>query len=302
MGLERVRLIDVAEPLGLVDAHQFVVESLSSSGSVFVGRLGSTELRAVVRHELRSTRGLFRRLSASITDLRAPFFSRFENRKLSYDSGFYPLTASDVARFAEVMLWSMERVDLLASWVPGEAMFLEKLGHARIIELESLEPFWAHKPWTSALDGRRVLVIHPFADTIRAQFEGARNGLFPETGILPDFQLQTLRSVQSLGGPDSRFNTWFDALDWMTEECLKREFDVALIGAGAYGFPLAARLKAEGRKAIHLGGVLQVLFGIRGRRWDSIPKYRALYNSHWTSPFPHEVPNRAYRLGQGSYW
>ena len=45
---------------------------------------------------------------------------------------------------------------------------------------------------------------------------------------------------------------------------MKFDFDVALIGCGAYGFPLAAKLKTAGKQAIHLGGVLQALFGIKG--------------------------------------
>jgi hypothetical protein len=34
------------------------------------------------------------------------------------------------------------------------------------------------------------------------------------------------------------------------------------------GLPLAAAIKAMGRPALHLGGALQLLFGIRGRRWE----------------------------------
>lgn len=33
-----------------------------------------------------------------------------------------------------------------------------------------------------------------------------------------------------------------------------------------YGFPLAAHVKHKGKQAIHLGGTLQLLFGIKGNR------------------------------------
>ena len=47
-------------------------------------------------------------------------------------------------------------------------------------------------------------------------------------------------------------------------------FDVAIIGCGAYGMPLAAMLKQAGKQAIHLGGATQLLFGIKGKRWEEI--------------------------------
>ena len=32
---------------------------------------------------------------------------------------------------------------------------------------------------------------------------------------------------------------------------------------------VSARLKKAGKKTIHLGGSTQILFGIKGKRWDS---------------------------------
>lgn len=49
----------------------------------------------------------------------------------------------------------------------------------------------------------------------------------------------------------------------MKDEIDKRDYDIALIGCGAYGFPLAAHIKRSGKKAVHLGGALQLLFGIK---------------------------------------
>ncbi|MGG6498696.1 UNVERIFIED_CONTAM: hypothetical protein NY603_37795, partial [Bacteroidetes bacterium 56_B9] len=79
--------------------------------------------------------------------------------------------------------------------------------------------------------------------------------------ILPAFDLQTIKAVQTIGNYiDSRFNTWFDALEFMKNEIDKREYDICLLGCGAYGLPLAAHIKRTGKKAIHMGGSLQLLF------------------------------------------
>ena len=73
---------------------------------------------------------------------------------------------------------------------------------------------------------------------------------------------------------------------------------MALIACGAYGFPLAAHEKRTGRKAIHIGGSLQLLFGIKGKRWDD----KGFYNECWVSPSKEERPERFEKVEGGCYW
>ena len=76
----------------------------------------------------------------------------------------------------------------------------------------------------------------------------------------------------------------------------------AILGAGAYGFPLGARLKQQGKQAIHLGGSTQILFGIKGRRWDKRPNVAKHYNEHWVYPLEHEKPQNVEAAGVTAYW
>jgi hypothetical protein len=114
--------------------------------------------------------------------------------------------------------------------------------------------------------------------------------------------LTVLRAVQSIGGNEGGFTSWFDALDHMMSEINALEFDVAILGCGAYGFPLAAHIKRLGKKAVHLGGATQVLFGIRGRRWDNHERIAAMYNNHWVRPLASETPARHRNVEDGCYW
>jgi len=89
----------------------------------------------------------------------------------------------------------------------------------------------------------------------------------------------------------------------MCNEIDKISFDIALIGAGAYGMSIAAHIKRSGRKAVHMGGITQLLFGIKGGRWDSIPKYRdGLYNDSWIRPLSEDRPKNFETVENGSYW
>ena len=89
----------------------------------------------------------------------------------------------------------------------------------------------------------------------------------------------------------------------MCGECEKFDFDIALLGCGAYGYPLAAHIKKMGKQAIHLGGCLQILFGLKGRRWDEEePDIVAMYNDYWHYPMASEVPKGSGDVEGGTYW
>ncbi|MCD7883766.1 MAG: hypothetical protein LUI87_08725 [Lachnospiraceae bacterium] len=80
------------------------------------------------------------------------------------------------------------------------------------------------------------------------------------------------------------------------------DFDVAIIGAGAYGLPLAAYCKERGAQAIQMSGATQILFGIKGKRWDDHPFISSLYNEYWVRPNESETPPLKQKVEGGSYW
>ena len=143
----------------------------------------------------------------------------------------------------------------------------------------------------------------------------ARVNIFKNANILPDFhEIILIKSIQSSGNGDSnKFKNWFEALEYMKAEIDKVDYDICLIGAGAYGFPLAAHVKRTGKKAVHLGGALQLLFGIKGKRWEDpnygvkawgIAKgsYTNLMNEHWVRPDNNERPKNPEIVEGACYW
>lgn len=172
--------------------------------------------------------------------------------------------------------------------------------------LHYIDPFRCPEhPWTEALEGKRVLVIHPQAELIRSQYE-KRERLFPGTKILPEFTLIVQKAVQTNAGEvDERYANWFEALEDMYEKAMQEEFDLAILGCGAYGFPLAAKIKAAGRQAVHLGGITQILFGIHGKRWDEDKNHQFLkqYDSEaWVRISDKDKPKDADSVEGGCYW
>lgn len=226
--------------------------------------------------------------------------------QLHTNAGFFPQDSSYLPRFNEVMKEACREVDILGAWQnPCEDYYIKRYcsNLKAISKLGSIEPWFNDFPWSSALEGKKVLVIHPFEDSILRQYENY-DKLFENPAILPKFELKTLKAVQTAGTQtDARFKDWFEALDWMCRECEKIDFDIALLGCGAYGFPLAAHIRRMGKQAIHLGGCLQILFGLKGRRWDeSEPQIVAMYNEYWHYPLSSEMPEGSEGVEGGTYW
>jgi ketopantoate reductase len=86
----------------------------------------------------------------------------------------------------------------------------------------------------------------------------------------------------------------------MENEISKIDFDIAIIGCGAYGLPLAAHVKRMGKKVVHMGGATQLLFGIKGKRWeDSNFKF---INKYWVRPLEEEKPKDHKKVEDSCYW
>lgn len=227
----------------------------------------------------------------------------------SKNAGFFPSDDHNALRqFYELMVDCMPDVDVLQSWCYNERFFADELKNAIKVDREISTPLLTKKPWTLALKGKKVLVVHPFAETIKSQYARI-DKVFPNDVILPEFDLKVLKAVQTAGGNKTKFKTWFDALQYMEDEIDKIDYDICLLGCGAYGFPLASHIKRKGKQAIHLGGGLQLLFGIKGRRWETVSEYldqfpyaKTYYNEYWVRPSADETPINAEGVEGSCYW
>ena len=225
-------------------------------------------------------------------------------QKIRMNAGVFPYGEETAMRFAEISREAAKQVDILGEWKTSMQSYLINCicpDTTMLTKLGCLEPYTSPTPWSAALRGKKVLVIHPFKETIEKQYK-KRELLFENPDVLPEFELFVLKAVQTIAGEeDARFQDWFEALDYMYEEAMKIDFDVAIIGCGAYGMPLGAMLKQRGKTVIHLGGVTQLLFGIKGARWDNQSLAR-FYNEHWVRPSESETPAGAHKIEGACYW
>lgn len=290
------------------DISREITDLVDSSEPCMIARFGSTELDAISNYLGVSGRSPVKQNLYNFITCKCPewWWSDFRLNNMKNLSGFFPSTPETIKVFSEMMLSDCKEVDLLGCWRKRESWLSDYLPTSIIrVDRERINPFFAKKPWTLALKGKKVLVIHPFAKSIISQYN--RKDLVFPNGMLPDFKLKVIPAVQSLGGSNS-FESWFDALDSMKQEMDKCDYDIVLLGCGAYGFPLAAHAKRMGKKAIHIGGALQLYFGIIGKRWESEgykggpSDYSILFNEYWVRPSDDETPTSANGVESGCYW
>lgn len=154
--------------------------------------------------------------------------------------------------------------------------------------------------WIEALAGKKVLVISPFSETIKMQYE-KRELLFHGNQILPEFKLIPFQMISTQWGNKCGFLNFFEAYDTILAKISDIDFDIALIGAGAYGFLLASDIKNMGKQSLELCSYLMPLFGVKIKRHLTEPNISQFYNSNWS--FPVEEPVANYRLIEnGCYW
>jgi len=265
-GKKRLRLLNG------IDADKNIVEKIKSGKPFMMGRFGSSEIRGIFKDEF---------------DI------------LCYFAGFFPRDPKLLGKFKKVYLDAAKSLDILAIW-NYKNHFVNKVKLMRALpNLENIIPLSVaggfNENWLEELEGKKVLVVNSFKKTIESQYKKRA-----ELGILPKLRsLEVIKSVQTLGdNEDGRFETWFDALNYMKKEIDKKDFDVALIACGAYGLPLAAHVKSLGKQALLVGGGLQLLFGIKGKRWNDA----GIYNENWVSMMKEDCLEDSGKLEGGCYW
>ena len=276
-------------------SQALIKAALIKDSPCMIARFGYSELSAVSDY----LHGEFNQTAYNYVTAKT---SNLETTLLDVQSGFFPCDNKSVEKFCKLILEDIKELDILVSWLQWEYFVRDNLKDAIFIHLQDIEPYYfPENPWSECLKGKRVLVIHPFEDSIKRQYE-KREYLFKNNRILPEFDLITLKAVQSLGGTSDRFNTWFEALEYMKERINKVDFDIAIIGCGAYGFPLAAHVKRIGKKAVHMGGATQLLFGIKGKKWAKSETVSKLFNDYWIYPAENERPLNYKQVEDGCYW
>lgn len=267
------------------EGNEIITKSLKNNDLFFAGRVGISEIEA-----------------CSLYDSGNPIPLVLRN-KLCDMAGVY---GNCIDEFCTEYIKSIQSCDIQIYWnldsiiTHQNKIFKKYCSHSTFVENRSIEPFYFKIPWSLDLKNKKVLIISPFSESIKEQYKNKDDIWFNK--ILPDFDLITYKSIQSIGDKGPHQN-WVQSLNFMKEEISNLDFDIALLGCGAYGMPLASYIKNNLKKSsIYIGGSIQILFGIKGKRWDNNSEIVSMYNEYWKRPKKEETPDNFAVVEGGTYW
>lgn len=155
--------------------------------------------------------------------------------------------------------------------------------------------------WIQSLRDKSVCIISPFTDTIKEQYK-KRNILFKNKQLLPEMNLSFIKVPLTLAG-NKQGKNWLGVYKELCNKIDKQCFDVALLSCGGYGHPLCYYIyNNKKRTCIYVGGILQLYFGILGKRWEQSEFTKKYKTDHWVYPSKDETPNNRHNVEKGCYW
>lgn len=228
---------------------------------------------------------------------------------LSINCGIYANDKKGWQRWHDQYIDAVRDLDYVVEWGPlinsgHDTFVLDQVwkGKERWYSFLDIEPFLhGIDGWHYALHDKSVLVVSPFKKTIEHQAHHF-GSIWPGASIGNLTLIQTPYPSHLTGEKPIAFD---QIVNRLIDEINQSSFDVAILGCGGIGLLLCQHIKRLGKPAIYLGGSTQLLFGIRGGRWDSeFDSYKKWYCKHgqWIYPLDEECPPRRNLVEGGCYW
>jgi len=267
----------------LIDGNNFISHHLKNQIPTAVGKIGITELNLI---QCCMQRHYPKNIIDDATNI----------------AGIYPQEIFD--QFVQSYTKDLMSLNAMAIWnkvLPNLELKICQKIQAHPIQLTDIEPYFHELPWSKYLENKKVLVISPFVESIIKQYQ-IKDKLWNRP-ILPNFELITIKYPHAkTTDPNSRYQSTFEAIAATKNKMDTVDYDVALIGTGGSSIPLTIYAKQKNKIGIHMGGPLQILFGIRGARWDAIQSFQKFFNEYWIRPSMDEIPPKKELVEGGCYW
>jgi len=293
--------------LNLRESNKYIINLINKNEPFFISRLGCEIINShnyVVEKKL------------------------FYSPSLNINAGIYHKTVLDIKKYyqlyySSVMISNAISVFITLDHIKKYEEYFIKNIEKPSLTYQVLEPFYIilenEKPWTHYLLGKKVLVVSPFVNSFQKQisnnfkmFKNKDNKNNNENEndnendiFLPNQEFVFYKSFNTLAG-NHVHNNWIETFNIMCQDIEKLEFDIALVSCGGYGLPLCNFIKTNMKKStIYVGGGLQLLFGVIGKRWLSNQTILKIINENQTKfirPSDDEIVKNKNLVEGGSYW
>lgn len=275
---------------GAIVIQECIQNALDKDEGALIGRNGTIELSFMIQPDIN-------------------LFSTLER-----NAGIFPRTKESFLKWQKESIEASQSADVLASgWyaplrIAEKEAFIHWNISAKEIPLRSLEPYYVSSElqWTNLLKGQTVAVVSSFTESAKKQVPYLSE-IWHNTCKIPEVDWRWVQTghppsvAQGINEWDNA-QTWEEAVQRTVAEVIQQDARFAIIGCGGLGMLIAKKLKDRGVIAIVLGGAIQVLFGIKGSRWESHEIISTFWNNAWIWPSEDETPRGANTIEGACYW
>ena len=231
--------------------------------------------------------------------------------QLNNNAGVYNTNKENLLVYFNLYNECIKNTDLLACFIDRigniQSYFSNKYNITKV-KSRILEPFYCIdediKPWTLELKNKKVLIINPFIDSFQKQLSNNFQ-MFKDKPLFDKNQEFVFYKSYNTSAGNYLHSSWVETFELMKKDISKLDFDIALLGCGGYGLPLCNFIKMEMNKsAIYIGGGLQLLFGVKGKRWKNHPIIGKIINENgnFINPSGDEILKNKDSVEGGCYW
>ena len=304
----------------LYDAIQ---KAITNNKPIVIGKIGATELLLIYQTILQNQGRINNFINSTIQE--------------AINTGLHPPTKEVFKLFVNIYLEAIKEINVLASWNDNLLQVEEMLWNQfikssnptkpivnpneikGIVDLTSLESFYTTPDnwWQNLYKNKTILIISPFTKSISKQLKypqrdkvwsGKWNNFWDKSIKFKYIKFSHPYAILSKEEQEKYPTTFIDVIEKYKNEINQiGDFDIALVGAGCYSISLCSYIKTHSQQtAFHLGGGLQMMFGVYGNRWfqNGNPSdfFKEYINDNWIRPSGDEVPEGFRKQENGAYF
>lgn len=264
----------------------FILDKMKEENGFFIGRIAGSDYDAVRHYVLNHN------------DINSINFELFHNHVKKYNGYFDKETdefkqKEHFKNYLETMIKCYKESEILLNpckEIQKNLTSLENNNFNKMIcenkpifdyyWIEAVQPFLDN--FKIFAEGKKILIISPFSDSI--QFQYKRKNVILKNYVYPEFELITYDTPVTYNNEkDSlshiKTNNWLEQCQKMESDIMKLDFDIALLSCGSYAMYLGNVIsKKMNKKAIYIGGILNIFFNIHGKRYADNVYYDSFKN------------------------
>jgi hypothetical protein len=162
--------------------------------------------------------------------------------------------------------------------MPKEILNNKDFANSTLIDYINLQGISFYKHLFNFYKGKKILIVSPFVEQIKEQIDILKKcNPPPAEGTFADYiknsNFEFLKTYITYFNTDTQKNIniphkdFFETVSYYKTHINNIDFDVALLSCGSYAHFIGDYIRNINKKAIYIGSILQMAFGIFGNTW-----------------------------------